>query len=292
MSYKTLLKFGTVPYRDSELIIDGNPRVDACVKDAISRYGMRHEAEEGESFDGFQEGLAALGAEKLDGLLNETGPVMKANEAEMAQLAEEKALAEQELNGLMEQIEAARAEAARIIEQAQNEAGGIRDEARKAGHDEGYNLGQQEAQAAYEAKENALDMRREQLEQEYEDRFNAMEPEFIDHLTAIYEHVFHVDLLDHRGVLLYLIEKTMRDVGANSNFLIHVSPADFPMVQAHKGELASSMEGNHTLEIVEDGGLGQGGAMVETENGIFDCGIDTELKELTRKLKLLSFEKS
>ena len=114
----------------------------------------------------------------------------------------------------------------------------------------------------------------------------------MDHLTAIYEHVFHVDLLDHRGVLLYLIEKTMRDVGANSNFLVHVSPADFPQVQERKVELTSIVEGSHTLGIIEDGGMNQGSAMVETENGIFDCSIDTELKELTRKLRLLSFEKS
>ena len=30
--------------------------------------------------------------------------------------------------------------------------------------------------------------------------------------------------------------------------------------------------------------------MIETENGVYDCSLDTELSELTRKLKLLSYE--
>ena len=30
--------------------------------------------------------------------------------------------------------------------------------------------------------------------------------------------------------------------------------------------------------------------MVETDGGVFDCGLGTELEELTKKLKLLSWQ--
>ena len=43
------------------------------------------------------------------------------------------------------------------------------------------------------------------------------------------------------------------------------------------------------LEIVEDVSLGENDCMIETEGGIFDCGLGTELSELAQKLKLLSY---
>ena len=51
------------------------------------------------------------------------------------------------------------------------------------------------------------------------------------------------------------------------------------------------MVGNATMEIIEDVSLHKNECLIETEGGIFDCGLGTQLSELTRKLKLLSYEK-
>lgn len=48
---------------------------------------------------------------------------------------------------------------------------------------------------------------------------------------------------------------------------------------------------NSTVEIIEDFTLSKNECMIETEGGIFDCGLGTELRELSAKLKLLSYEK-
>jgi len=45
------------------------------------------------------------------------------------------------------------------------------------------------------------------------------------------------------------------------------------------------------LEIAEDMTLSPTQCYIETDNGIYDCSLDTELAELSRKLKLLSYEK-
>ena len=47
---------------------------------------------------------------------------------------------------------------------------------------------------------------------------------------------------------------------------------------------------NATVEIVNDITLGKGECLIETEGGIFDCGLGTQLSELRQKLKLLSYE--
>ena len=54
--------------------------------------------------------------------------------------------------------------------------------------------------------------------------------------------------------------------------------------------MAGAPAPNSTVEIVEDMTLGKGECMIETESGIFDCGLGTQLSELRQKLKLLSYE--
>lgn len=45
------------------------------------------------------------------------------------------------------------------------------------------------------------------------------------------------------------------------------------------------------VEIVEDFTLSKNDCIIETTGGIFDCGLGTQLEELNRKLKILSYEK-
>ena len=53
---------------------------------------------------------------------------------------------------------------------------------------------------------------------------------------------------------------------------------------------AGAVAPNATVEIVKDITLGKGECLIETEGGIFDCGLGTQLSELRQKLKLLSYE--
>ena len=44
-----------------------------------------------------------------------------------------------------------------------------------------------------------------------------------------------------------------------------------------------------SLEIIADMTLSKNDCMIETEGGIFDCGLGTQLQELGKQLKLLSY---
>ena len=55
-------------------------------------------------------------------------------------------------------------------------------------------------------------------------------------------------------------------------------------------QLQAGLPGNGvTLEIIEDMTVEKDGCMIETEGGIFDCGLGTQLEQLRRKLMLLSY---
>ena len=118
-----------------------------------------------------------------------------------------------------------------------------------------------------------------------------LEPRFIEALTGIYEHIFKVDLSDYHELVTTLLCNTMQKIEGCRNLLIHVSGNDYENVKENKERLQKEAGGSTvSVEIAEDKTLSAGQAMIETENGVYDCSLDTELSELTRKLKLLSYE--
>ena len=87
-----------------------------------------------------------------------------------------------------------------------------------------------------------------------------------------------------------MFENAIQKTDGSSSLLLHVSKADYESV-AEKKEYLKSQVGNASVEVIEDITLSELQCYIETDNGIYDCGLDTQLEELARKLKLLSYER-
>ena len=189
-------------------------------------------------------------------------------------------------------IEKAQIEASEIIEnaraRAQADADGIYAEA----NERGYNEGSERARAEYEEKKAQLAEREKQLEAQYAESFESIETELVDTITDIYEYIFNIDLSGERGILLHLIEGAMRKIEGTKSFFVHVSAEDAAYVTMQKKVLeAAATHPDSIVEVIEDISLSKNQCFIETDGGIFDCGLDTELTELSNKLKVLSYEK-
>ena len=57
-----------------------------------------------------------------------------------------------------------------------------------------------------------------------------------------------------------------------------------------KKRLLAGISNNVTVEVVEDANLSQNQCLIETENGVFDCSVDVELRALSKTLQLLAYE--
>ena len=237
--------------------------------------------------------VSGLTADKVDSLVADTeaegdpqtsGNVIKAGE-DLQKLKED---AEAEARRILED---AKAQAESILQEAKEQA-----EARKADVlEQARQQGRQEAKAEADRAEaqraSEYQKKLAGLDTEYQKRIDELEPEFVDTITGIYEYIFHVDLHSYREVLCYLISSTMRKTEDNRSFLVHVSKEDYPYVSMQKRQImAEATAPNSTVEVVEDMTLGKGECLIETDNGIFDCGLGTQLSELRQKLKLLSYE--
>ncbi|MCR5179236.1 MAG: hypothetical protein K6C95_09685 [Lachnospiraceae bacterium] len=186
-------------------------------------------------------------------------------------------------------IAQAQAQAEEIITNAQNEAQELKANAVNQGHDEGYSAGYQEAMMQKTAIEAEFAQKARELEEEYQRRLDEAEPGMVEALTRVYEHVFSVQLRDDKNIILHLLKQALGRAEPTGDFLIHASSADYDILVDAREELKESISNpNCTLEIIEDSFLKENECMIETDGGVFDCGLGTELQELSRKLRLLS----
>lgn len=280
---------------EEKCLIDSNSRLVDRIEEIETEKRRRAAIAAGETFDedGFKSGLMG---ERVDMPAYEGGEegvtesnVLKVQNEEVPEgptPEELRAQAEVELMQAREEVEQIKMIARETLEQEKKEA---LEEARKTGYDEGYRMAQAEADRMKEE----IRQERIRLEEEYDGLIEELEPRFIDTITEIYNHIFQVELENERNILVHLIETTLRKVESSRVFIVHVSKDDFAYVNMQKKALAEgAVCGQGVLEIVEDITLRKNECMIETDGGIFDCGVGTQLEELTRKLKLLSFEKS
>ena len=189
-----------------------------------------------------------------------------------------------------------------LIEQAKQEIEELQAEADKAisflkkkaieeGREEGYRDGQIEAARALEEQKVKWKQQEAALDKEFQKRVDALEVQFVETITGIYEEIFNVDLASYKPILFHAISNTIRTIEGARDFIVHVSKEDYKEVIGARSELLDHMISKTiSVEIVEDMTLKQNECMIETNTGIYDCGIGTQVEELKRRLRLLSYE--
>lgn len=287
---RTLYKAGWVRVDGEEkCVIDSNDLVAERIEEweNIRRANAAALSSDEEADGEEAEFVSGIAGEELDVLFADgadSGSVIKANEAEAVREA-----AEAEAERIVAE---ARAKALEIEKQATHDAGIQRANAVEEGTRQGYDEGYARGMAEVDGLKQELAERKRQLEAEFDAMLEDLEPRFIDTITDVYSHIFGVDLSDNRDILVHLIDATLRKVESSKTFIVHVSAEDYPYVNMQKQTLTEgAVAGRGLIEIIEDIALGKGDCLIETDGGIFDCGLGTQLEELTRKLQVLSYEK-
>ena len=130
--------------------------------------------------------------------------------------------------------------------------------------------------------------RKKQLEQEYTEKRNKIEPELINVLTDVYNKVILSIADEDKEVLVHLINGVLSDAEKNDEFVIKCSPQDYSYISENQGKIFCNMSKDITLDITTDETLGKNDCIIETDGAVFDCSLDKELANLTKKIKMLS----
>lgn len=301
-----VLKSGWVVVNpENTRIIDSNAKAEAKLKELALELA-RQCGEEPEFVEGFTQGINAV--EVSDLMRDEEGNIIGYEQED--DYSEEQEQAQQPVTAAPayeEVIAQAQAEIEEMKQQAIAEIEAMRVQAAEEGKTEGYQEGLEQGRqegfaqghqdglnSVAEAREQALTevkQKAERLEQEYQKKVKELEPKFIDTLTGIYEHIFHVSLRNSRELIVYLIQNTMRNIEGGNTYLIHVSKEDYPFASMQKRELIKNTNINiDDVELLEDATLNKNECMIETGSGVFDCSLGTQLEALNEELRLLSYE--
>lgn len=284
--FSNLYKAGFVHLGEDARVIDMNAILEKRLKEEAERRSRQPEHELVAAQDGFTEGL---NAEKVDVLLEpdaEAASQQNASIQEQEQLNQEIEEARNELASLQAQLEQEKEQAQLEIDQMKTKAF---EEANEQGYQEGYRKGLDSVQ---ELQKQCEDERLQQ-EQEYQKKLEEMEPLMVDTLCDVYSHIFKVEAKEHKELVLKLLQDTLLKVDGTGSIIVHVAKEDYAYVQEQKGALleeAGMQSGS--VEIVSDAALARAQCMIETEGGVYDCSLDTELAELKRRLMLLAYQKS
>ena len=278
MSRNLVKQYVAVVQDEEKRIIDSNK----LIQQRMDELAARKQAANG----GFVSGLAADEIELSEDEEAAGGNVIKARD---------------DANQILEQAQAdasailadARAQALQLREeskaQAEMEKNHILIEARQQGYAEGFEQAQMENEAV---KREYLEKER-QMEEYYQKQIDELEPRLVDTVTEIYQHIFNVELQPYRYILTHLISTTLRKIEGGRDFMIHVSKEDYSYVNMQKKQILAegAVSANFNVEVIEDVTLDKNQCMIETESGIYDCGLGTQLEELKQKLMLLAWTK-
>ena len=282
---KSIVKYYSVGDDIEKKIIDSNARIEIKMQeiaDAMAReQSVSYDEDEIDAQDPVFEGLDPATLEALTS--DEVVAKAVTAEAEAENILKDAREKADEIVATAEQLAQEYKDNSR--REAEIEGSRIRNNAKN----EGYEAGIREASEEYASKMLEVDSRAKELEQIYEQALNELEPRFVEVITGIYEHIFNVDLSEYQSILADLVCNAMRRAENSGAYIIHVSTQDYPTINDEKREMLVAAASGARVEIVEDIGLGRNQCLLETDNGVLDCGLDTQLRELRKKLMLLSY---
>ena len=185
-------------------------------------------------------------------------------------------------------IEDAQAQADEILAAAQVEAEAMKSHYAEEGKKEGYRDGTGQAMQAFADKEAAIEAEKEQIAAAYRAKEEQMERVITDGVCDLMERFFNVRFGDDKELLYHLVDNCVLHIESSHQFLIKVNDDGFNTLNERKEELQSAIGADAQLDIVRDPVLSDGQCIIETDGGVFDCSLDTELHNLIKDIKSLN----
>lgn len=196
-------------------------------------------------------------------------------------------------------VEEASAEAENIIQKAGEEAEAIIQNAKSQEEQifqQAVNKGMEDAAIQTEQKlqemQKQLEMkfqeRTNQLEEEYQVKYQTMEKDLVETILSVFEKVFHMQLTQQKDILIHLIENTLLHIEAGTRFTVYVSPGQYQDLSERSNEIVAQTGKSIEIKLLSDPGLSMEQCRIESDYGIFPCGIDVHYQNLVKQLKQLS----
>ena len=240
-----------------------------------------------------------INREEILAEIQKEGDEILANaKAEADKILEE---ANAELERLKEEIQSqAMQEAEELKEQAREEG---RASGQEEGYQSGFEQGQEEAarkveeendariaeiEADYNNKVAQLAQENERDREDFRQKEETMERQMADVFCDIIDKVFAIEFSDKKEIILHLVDNVITNTPGSKEYLIRVNDANFDIVHENKASLIEKIGSGVELDIIKDPLLSVEECQIETDGGVYDCGMDIQFSNLIKDLRALS----
>jgi len=180
------------------------------------------------------------------------------------------------------EVIAASAEATRLLETAQAEAAQVRASAEKAradameaGYREGYARGAAQWAEAVKSAQASLQAALERAK-----------PQVVRMALRVAEKVLRRKLETTPEAMLPMVDEALRSLQGQqqTRIVLRIHPADQPVLESRRQHWLDRHPGIGSLQIVVDESMSRGGCRIESEFGMVDATVETQIEVIERHL--------
>lgn len=276
-----------VSQRTETRVIDNNEAVSAKISEI--RKAMQKAGNKANSKDGFVLGIDASNVAEL---IDEGEESVDSIDEAIAKKEQMQKDIEYMLNNADMQaqdiIKKARFDAAIIIANAQKEAEEIKKIAKEEGMATGYEEGKNRGSSEIEQLKNQILMQKEEMEVEYNQMVENLEPDLVNAILEVFSKVTNVIAEDKKDIILTLVSNVLSGDEVSKNYIIRVSSEDVKFLRDNKDVMLEKCRSDVNIEIVEDKTLRKNQCLIDTDLGVFDASLDIQLENLINDIRILS----
>lgn len=231
--------------------------------------------------DGFTLGLKAENVEVLLDEPEELAMTQETAEAVAATILEEAKREAERITNMAE------GNAAEILRKAGEERQQILQSASEEGFKEGYQDAVQQCREKYEQKQIDLETQYQEKMEELQRQKEEMEPVLVETILELFSNMTKLLAKDKKDLILTVVNNTLEGLDVSKNYIIRASKEEAAFLRENKEQLLTCGD-DISIEIVEDINLKRGQCMIDTDIGIFDCGLDIQIEGLMDDIKIIS----
>lgn len=183
------------------------------------------------------------------------------------------------------------------------------EEGLKKGYDEGFARGYDEASHSFDAKKQecedavqraASDVENmkaqvsearaesERVKAECAAREEDMEGRLVAVICDIIDKMFGIEFSDKSEILLHVVDHVITENPGSHEYLIRINEENYPILDDNREMLKEKVGQGVEIDLIKDPLLTNDQCMIETDGGVFNCGMDVQLNNLLNDLKALS----
>lgn len=252
---------------ENKRVINSNALIEERLAKVLELQKREQRRAEGLN-DGFSAGIIQNDTEVFEEAEEDTS-VMKASEEAEQILAD------------------AKAEAEAILEAARQQAVTIREEAKTQGYEEGAMQKIAELEAIEVQNAADFETKKRNLEAEHMEKMKNMESELVDVILEVFNKVFHIQFDNKKHILMHLINDAILNIEGDKKFRIKVADSNVQFLENHREDILERVGHGIELEFIADSSMVGNDCVIETDSGVFDCSLGTQLENLIKDIRSL-----